>query len=80
MIRPAASTSAPIWLYCSEHKTCWCVGGNLFGDWRSQTEEEQRARYDALDFDSYHEVKPVWPVLQEAGTNAGTNLSASESK
>ncbi len=46
------------WFYCTEHHTCWLAGENLFSSWRFETEAEQRARYDALDFDTYRQVEP----------------------
>jgi hypothetical protein len=46
------------WYFCKEHKTRWCVGANLFSTWRTQTEEEQRAIYDGLDFGTFTDVKP----------------------
>lgn len=46
------------WFHCREHKTKWFVGSNLFSSWRQETEEEQRERYEELDFGSYREVEP----------------------
>ena len=45
------------WFYCRQHRVRWFVGSNLFGSWREQTEAEQRADYDALEFGSYREVE-----------------------
>ena len=68
-IGPAASTSAAVTRSTgSEHQTRWWAGSNLFDDWKSETEEQQRAGYDDLDFSAYREVEPVYPVLVEAGT------------
>jgi hypothetical protein len=44
------------WFYCQEHKTKWWGGENIFSSWREQTEDEQRAKYAALDFGSYERV------------------------
>jgi hypothetical protein len=46
------------WFFCDEHKVKWCVGSNLFSSWRSETEAEQRAIYDAKDFGNYEDVMP----------------------
>jgi hypothetical protein len=46
------------WFFCDEHKVRWNVGSNLFSSWRDQTEEEQRAVYNAKDFGSYKVVEP----------------------
>ena len=43
--------------YCAEHKTRWCVGSNLFSDWKEQTEAQQRAIYESLGFDDYETVE-----------------------
>jgi hypothetical protein len=44
------------WFYCGEHKIRWCTGSNLFSTWQNETDEEQRERYDALDFGNYTTV------------------------
>lgn len=44
------------WYYCKPHKLTWCIGSNLFSGWRDQTEDEQRAIYDALGMESYEVV------------------------
>ncbi len=44
------------WYYCEEHLVRWCVGANLFSGWRDETEEEQRAHYDALGFGFYRDL------------------------
>lgn len=49
------------WYFCKEHRVRWCVGANLFSTWRDETEEEQRAIYDELDFSSFTEVEPFTP-------------------
>ncbi len=41
------------WFYCRTHRTRWFIGSNLFSAWRDETEAEQRARFDELDFGSY---------------------------
>ncbi len=45
------------WFYCAKHKVKWFVGANLFGSWKYQTEDEQRAIYEALDFGTYTKIK-----------------------
>jgi hypothetical protein len=46
------------WFYCLEHKTCWCVGSNLFSSCKTQTEEEKKAIFDKMGFESFEEVTP----------------------
>ncbi len=58
------------WYYCNEHKAKWCVGSNLFSSWRNQTEDEQRAIYDELDFGSFTEV------FEDAHTPEGAHQGA----
>jgi hypothetical protein len=48
------------WFVCDEHDVMWCVGSNLFGSWREQTEDEQRAIYDERGIGDYTEVKPYF--------------------
>jgi hypothetical protein len=43
------------WYYCTTHKVRWLLGANLFTV--SETEEEQRALWDKLDFDSYRVIE-----------------------
>jgi hypothetical protein len=45
--------------YCVEHKTSWCVGSNLLSSWKSETEEEQRAKWMAVGMDDFADVKPI---------------------
>jgi hypothetical protein len=33
--------------FCSEHAKSWIGGANLFDSWRDETEDEQRAKYEA---------------------------------
>jgi hypothetical protein len=54
------------WYLCKEHKVRWFVGENLFSSWRDETEEEQRAIYDELDFGSFPEVEPFTPRAEWA--------------
>jgi hypothetical protein len=54
------------WFYCDRHKVKWCVGSNLFGEWRDETEEQQRAIYEAKDFGSYQNVEPYHPPIPAA--------------
>ena len=49
------------WYFCSEHKTAWCIGSNLFSCWRDETPEQQKAEYDRLGFGEYEEVRPCGP-------------------
>jgi hypothetical protein len=44
------------WFYCAQHKIKWCVGENLFSGWQDETEEQQRAIYDKLDFGTFTRV------------------------
>ena len=62
------------WFYCKEHKLCWCVGANLFSDWRYETDEEQERIFNELGFDSFEECNPTeaWEAaraLYEARVN-----------
>jgi hypothetical protein len=54
------------WFFCDEHKVRWLIGSNLFSCWRYQTEEEQRAIYDAMRFGGYQNVEPYFPPLTDA--------------
>src|SRR6266542_5241057 len=59
--------------YCKEHRTSWLVGSNLFSDWRSETEEEQRHKWNELGMDNFQNVEPFYPPQPEAhGREAGT--------
>lgn len=42
------------WYHCHRHKTKWCVGANLFSDWRYENDEIWRQNYDHLA--DYREV------------------------
>ncbi len=44
------------WFYCTKHKTKWCVGSNLFSDWREQTQEEQIRIYEELGLGDFEDV------------------------
>jgi hypothetical protein len=46
--------------YCKEHKTSWCIGANLFSDWREQTEEEQRQIWDEIGLNNFKNVEPYF--------------------
>jgi hypothetical protein len=46
--------------YCKEHKTCWCVGSNLFSSWREQTEEEQVRVWDEMGLEEFEDVEPYF--------------------
>lgn len=52
------------WFYCSTHRTRWFVGENLFDSWKHETEEEQRARYDELGFDTFRDVAAFHPATE----------------
>jgi hypothetical protein len=54
------------WMICETHKTKWWLGSNLFSSWRDQTEDEQRAIYDAKGIDTFDEVKPCYPAPTDA--------------
>jgi hypothetical protein len=62
------------WFFCDEHKVRWCVGSNLFSCWRFQTEQEQRAIYDAKAFGSYRDVEPYFPPPTEAEREQAAEL------
>jgi hypothetical protein len=47
------------WFACAAHKVRWCVGANLFGDWRDETEEEQRRKFRPIE--DFAEVEPIYP-------------------
>jgi hypothetical protein len=47
------------WLYCKRHKVLWCIGFNLFSSWKDETDEQQRANYDAIGLDSFERVRPA---------------------
>lgn len=47
------------WFFCKEHKVCWFVGSNLFSGWREESEEEQRRKFDELEFDTFKEIQAV---------------------
>jgi len=44
------------WYYCRPHRLTWRVGVNIFSSWREQTEEQQRAIFDALGMESFEVV------------------------
>jgi hypothetical protein len=48
-------------MYCKEHRVSWYVGANLFGDWRDQTEEEQRRIWAEIGLDDFRHVEPFFP-------------------
>ena len=53
------------WFYCDEHRTKWLAGSNIFSSWSHETEEEQRAHYDAKGFGAYERVEPYFHPLSE---------------
>ena len=46
------------WFFCKTHRTMWCIG-NIFSDWKWQTEKEQREIYEALGAGEFSEVRPI---------------------
>jgi hypothetical protein len=50
------------WFFCERHRTRWCAGFNLFSTWQDQTEDEQRAKYEEIDFGAYREFRTRPPV------------------
>jgi len=44
------------WAFCSEHRKTWTIGSNLFSNWKDQTEDEQRARYDEIGLGDFEHV------------------------
>jgi hypothetical protein len=53
------------WMICETHKTKWWLGSNLLSSWRDQTEDEQRAIYDAKGVGTFDEVEPYHPPPTE---------------
>jgi hypothetical protein len=47
------------WCYCQDHKTRWCIGANLFSNWRDETEDEQRAAYNKIGLGEFEEVESL---------------------
>lgn len=47
---------------CHKHRVLWCVGSNLFGSWREETQETWDA--NIRRFQAYEEVQPVQPTKQ----------------
>jgi hypothetical protein len=47
--------------YCKEHKVSWCVGSNLFSDWRGQTEDEQRRIWNEIGLNDFANIEPYFP-------------------
>ena len=43
---------------CNEHRVVWYVGSNLFSDWRYETEEEQRLKWEPTE--DYKMVEPTY--------------------
>lgn len=47
--------------YCLAHKASWLVGSNLFSGWKDETEDEQRAKWDAVfTDDQWRDVTEDW--------------------
>jgi|GEM_PF-1287195 len=36
------------WFVCHRHQVTWCVGSNLFGCWRQETEQDWKANLDRI--------------------------------
>jgi hypothetical protein len=47
------------WLYCKRHKVKWCLGFDIFSSWKDETDEHQRANWDAIGLDSFQRVQPA---------------------
>jgi len=47
------------WLFCMKHKVKWCIGFDIFPSWKSETAEQQREKYNDLDFASLKRVQPA---------------------
>jgi hypothetical protein len=45
------------WLFCDAHMVRWCIGSNLFSNWRDETEHEQRLKWRRIE--NYAEVMPL---------------------
>jgi len=45
------------WYYCDSCKVKWCVGANLFSDWRDENEETWKQNY--LYLLDYKEIGPL---------------------
>lgn len=44
------------WFFCAEDRVKWLGGTNVFSSWQHETEDEQRAAYEELDFGSYRDA------------------------
>lgn len=42
---------------CHEHKVCWCVGSNLFSNWKEESEYDWLVNRMLLE--TYEEAKPI---------------------
>jgi hypothetical protein len=49
------------WFICTQHKTKWCIGANLFSSAMDETPEQQRQEQETLGFDSFAVVEPFHP-------------------
>jgi hypothetical protein len=60
------------WFVCHAHKKRWCVGSNLFGGWRDETEDIWAANEELLN--RYDVVQPLevgrWPRDPKAQAKA----------
>lgn len=45
--------------FCRTCRTRWTVGCNLFSDWKQETEEEQRARWNEIGLEGFREVDSI---------------------
>ena len=50
------------WFICTEHKTKWCIGANLFSSSMDETAEQQRQEQEQMGFDSFEVVEPFYPT------------------
>jgi hypothetical protein len=60
------------WQVCSQHKTTWWIGSNLFSNWQNETKEQWDSNSKLLA--GYKKVKPAYPDarvsdLREASFN-----------
>ena len=56
------------WFYCELHQVCWCVGSNLFSDWKEESEETWKENEAFLEPFTVVEPriirKPFWKILR----------------
>lgn len=52
------------WCKCDTHKVKWWIGGNIFSDWRDESEEDWDTNAALLE--TYVEVEPYYPPMPTA--------------